>query len=424
MTQVRRLNLSSIYLAAIGIGALLSMASPRLAPLIVFTIGGTYVLARWRFRKGLPATPANLALSLLTCVVLVNSLVSVRPEVTFPAAMQLLIGISLLFSVSNWIAQAEHLHQAPVALAIIGIVLVIMAPFTVDWITDKYALFPSSLYTMLLPLTRRIIHPNVIAGAVAVLLVTLVVFQRFSWHVLHTLDRSILILASVALSVLLVFTQSRGALLGVLFGLASMMVISLDLRKIGIVVMVASTVFVAIVWIVGADAALIIGSSASVRGASGRVEIWAHAIAVISDFRFSGIGIGNFATVTDLFYPFLVAGPSQTHAHNMFLQIAVDTGLTGLIIWLSCLFLVLFCCIQTFRACYTRKSPLLTGVSAGLLCGQLTMLVHGLMDAPLWATRPSIVVWILWGMALALPALSTTAPEQVSVQERSQTGLE
>lgn len=412
MRHIRRLDHSTIYVAAIGSGALLSMAVPRLAPWVASAIAVAYLLAHWRFGKRLPATPANLSLGILACVVLVNSLISVRPAVTFPAAMQILIGIGLIFGISNWSIRAEHLHQAPVALAVIGILLVVIAPFTVDWITDKPGFFPNHLYSLLLPLTQKVIHPNIMAGAVAVLLVTLVVFQRFAWRSLPIYERSLLLLASAALGILLIVTQSRGALVGVFFGLAAMVILPWNARRVGIVLLLGLVLLGAIVWVVGADAPLLVDSSASIRNAPGRLEIWSHAVEVISDFRFTGIGIGNFATVTDLFYPFVAAGPGQTHAHNLFLQIAVDTGLPGLVAWLSCLFLVLLSCIQTFRLVFTRNSPILTGMSAGLVCGQLTMLVHGLMDAPLWATRPSIIVWILWGIALSLPGINTSSEEQ------------
>lgn len=391
------------------------MAAPRFAPIVALVIAVAYLVAHWRFKKRLPTTPANLSLGILACIVLINSLISVRPEVTFPAAMQILIGMSLLFSITHWTARGKHLRQAPGALAAIGVLLVAIAPFAVDWITDKYGLFPSRIYSLLLPLTQKVIHPNIIAGAVAILFVTLIVFQRFTWRSLPVRERSLLVLASAALGVLLIVTQSRGALVGVLFGLATMMILSWDARRISIVAVLGLVVLAAIVWVIGADAPLLIDSSTAIRNAPGRLEIWSHALQVISDFRFTGIGIGNFATVTDLFYPFVAAGPGQTHAHNLFLQIAVDTGLPGLVAWLSCMFLVLLCCIQSFRMTFTRNSPILTGMSAGLLCSQITMLVHGLMDAPLWATRPSIIVWLLWGIALALPVISTSHPRQYSV---------
>lgn len=102
---------------------------------------------------------------------------------------------------------------------------------------------------------------------------------------------------------------------------------------------------------------------------------------------------------------------SRTRTISCFRSRSLDTGLTGLIVWLSCLLLVLVGCIRTWRLAGANRDPLLAGMSAGLFCGQLTMMVHGLTDAPLWATRPSLIVWGLWGLALALPAAGASITE-------------
>jgi putative inorganic carbon (HCO3(-)) transporter len=140
---------------------------------------------------------------------------------------------------------------------------------------------------------------------------------------------------------------------------------------------------------------------------------------IVTDFPFTGIGFGNFSAVTDLFYPFLVAGEGQPHAHNLLLQIAVDIGVFGLIAWLACLAVVLVCCVQALRVARVHQNLLMLGICVGLLCGQFTMLVHGLTDAPLWATRPALLVWVLWGIALALPVLTEMQSVSDTIPEHS-----
>jgi len=404
MTKWKRLDLSSVHIGAVGTGALLSIAQPDLAPFVAGIIALAYLLALLVFKKRIIRTPANLSLGLLAGICLLNPIISVRPSVSLPVAMQIIVGISLLLSVSGWATRPASIRQAMLGLAVIGILLVAVAPFTVDWITDKVGFLPSSLYMWLLPLSRRVIHPNILAGAAAVLCVTLIAFQRFSWSILSNRERLFFAFVSACLAVLLVVSQSRGAMMGVLFGLGSMWALSLGVRNKVLLIAAILAGFAVLVF-TNIDLNFLIDSSASIRGASGRLEIWAHATELIRDFPFTGIGFGNFQAVTELFYPFLVAGPDQSHAHNFLLQIAVDTGLTGLTIWLSCLLLVLGSCIEAWRRGRINDDLLLRGVSAGLLCGLLTMLVHGLTDAPLWATRPSMIVWGLWGLALALPAV-------------------
>ena len=79
-----------------------------------------------------------------------------------------------------------------------------------------------------------------------------------------------------------------------------------------------------------------ISSGVSVQGVEGRVEIWSRAIYMIQDFSFTGIGMGSYMDVADLLYPFFLAAPGKIdHAHNLFLQVAVDLGIPGFIAWLS-----------------------------------------------------------------------------------------
>ena len=72
---------------------------------------------------------------------------------------------------------------------------------------------------------------------------------------------------------------------------------------------------------------------------SGRPEISSRAIYAIQDFPFTGTGLGTFRRVVNLLYPLFTISPDTdiAHAHNMFLQVAVDVGLPGLIAYLALL---------------------------------------------------------------------------------------
>ena len=71
---------------------------------------------------------------------------------------------------------------------------------------------------------------------------------------------------------------------------------------------------------------------------------------MLQDFPFTGIGMGSFEQVTNLLYPLFIApGGGITHAHNLFLQVAVDLGLPGLVAWLSILILVVAVSWRVYR---------------------------------------------------------------------------
>jgi putative inorganic carbon (hco3(-)) transporter len=134
--------------------------------------------------------------------------------------------------------------------------------------------------------------------------------------------------------------------------------------------------------------------------------------------------MGTFRQVANAMYPFFLAGPDADipHAHNLFLQVAVDLGLPGLIAWLAIFLLV---CVGAWRVyrrgrrgAYPASPPLplspspplyIAGLGAGLLASQIALAVHGLTDAATWGTRPALIVWAVWGLAMAAWNLQRTA---------------
>ena len=143
--------------------------------------------------------------------------------------------------------------------------------------------------------------------------------------------------------------------------------------------------------------------SDTIGGIDGRIEIWSRAIYMIQDFPFTGIGMGSFTKVADTLYPFFLASPGQVpHAHNLFLQIAVDLGIPGLIAWLAVLLLVVTQAWQVYRLGKTGQDAIATGLGAGLLGSQLALVVHGMTDAVTWGmVKPAPLVWVVWGLAIA-----------------------
>ena len=146
-----------------------------------------------------------------------------------------------------------------------------------------------------------------------------------------------------------------------------------------------------------------LSSSNTVSGVGGRQEIWSRAIYMIQDFSFTGIGMGSFGEVADLLYPFfLYTEGSIPHAHNIFLQIAVDLGIPGLIAWLAIWIAITFTAWQLFRVGYKRGNALAKGIGAGLFCSQVALIVHGFLDAVTWGmVRPAPIVWAIWGTSIA-----------------------
>jgi putative inorganic carbon (HCO3(-)) transporter len=124
---------------------------------------------------------------------------------------------------------------------------------------------------------------------------------------------------------------------------------------------------------------------------------------MIQDFPFTGIGMGAFGDLADAAYPFFQFLPgSLSHAHNLFLQIAVDLGIPGLVAWLATLILVCAAAWRVYRVGSIKRDRWTAGLGAGLLCSQVALIIHGLTDAITWGmVRPAPLTWVVWGLAVA-----------------------
>jgi len=144
-------------------------------------------------------------------------------------------------------------------------------------------------------------------------------------------------------------------------------------------------------------------AGAALDGFDGREEIWGRAVYMIRDFPLTGVGAGLYSDTADQLYPFLPFGrEGASHAHNLFLQVAVDFGIPGLVAWLAVFWLAFVAGWRLYRGGGLRGSAWQTALGAGLLAVQAALAVHGLLDAVTWGmVRSAPLVWGLWGMAAA-----------------------
>jgi len=148
---------------------------------------------------------------------------------------------------------------------------------------------------------------------------------------------------------------------------------------------------------------------------------------MIQDFSFTGVGMGSFGRVADLLYPFFLAPPGQIpHAHNLFLQVAGDLGIPGLLAWLAVLLAVMAAAWQVYRSGQRHHhGSLRAALGAGLLASQVALMVHGLTDATVWGmTKPAVVVWAMWGLTLAAHRVYVGDPGRAAALSKAEAAVE
>jgi putative inorganic carbon (HCO3(-)) transporter len=148
----------------------------------------------------------------------------------------------------------------------------------------------------------------------------------------------------------------------------------------------------------------IITANDALIGLEGRVDIWSRAVFMIQDFPITGIGLGMFMDIADNLYTFFLFPAGKIiHAHNLFLQIAVEIGLPGLVAWFAIFLSTSMLNWRIFRHGKTQGNSLEAGLGVGLLASSLALAVHGLTDAVTWGfIRTAPMVWALWGVTLVI----------------------
>jgi len=134
----------------------------------------------------------------------------------------------------------------------------------------------------------------------------------------------------------------------------------------------------------------------------GRMDIWRRALLAVADFPLTGIGLGTFRRLAIAYAPFFDVDPVLAdvgHAHNIFLQTALDLGIPGLIAYVAVLLLVGWSGWRLYQHATTPTVRLLSG---GLLTSLLAFHLFCLTDAVAPGAKPIFTLWIFLGLIIAL----------------------
>jgi len=389
-----------IWPVALAIAA--SIVWPGLLTAAVITAAFFWPVRWIAYQRFSLRSPGDLPIALILLLLPVTLYTTGLPEKTWPQVYRVLTGIALYYAMFNWGNSRPRLRWLVNGVVLAGLLLACMAPFSIQWTIGPLQFTPGVFYQRLGPLISDAIHPNVMAGNLVLLLPISAACLLFSWREMSWPERVLFAISAAFILGMLGLTRSRGAWIAVILVIAVLFVLRWRWGWVGLV-LAAGLVILANSRIGVSPILELVASDSSIGGLEDRIDIWSRSIFMIRDFPFTGIGMGTFTQVADTLYPFSLALPGTIyHAHNLFLQIAVDLGVLGLIAWMAILFTILTLSWQLYRSKTWPMQSSAAGIGAGLFCSQLALIVHGLTDAVTWGmVRPAPLVWALWGLAVA-----------------------
>jgi len=201
----------------------------------------------------------------------------------------------------------------------------------------------------------------------------------------------------------LVVTYSRGAWVGMIIGLLFMFLVFLRHKiKSGLSV---SLWFLVTIIIFSAISVSFVNNNFSLkfleRGDTHlwRLLVWQDSIQMIKDKPIFGHGINTFMNNFELYRRDI--GTNPTYAHNCYIQLASETGIMGLGIFLWLIITFYRECLRKIKIFFTQDYNFAL-LLLGILSGISAFLVHSFFDTNFYSLQLSIYMWFMIGILVAL----------------------
>jgi putative inorganic carbon (hco3(-)) transporter len=352
-------------------------------------------------------SPLRVPLSFFAATVLIGVAVTPSWDVTLPKCCGVLLGLAAVRSIALSVRRVGDIQRAAIVYLTCGAAVLLLSLPGTAWgakfgpLSAVTALIPGRYAD--LPGATAGINANALGGTTLLFLplaisLSAVLVRPGVPGLAHAVWQRVAAFATafVAVAVLLL-TQSRTAWFAGVATIGVMLVVAVPRARWP----TAAAMAVA-VWFVhrlGMGSVGRIGTDASVSLTS-RIEIWDRAILAIRDFPITGLGLNAFRTVAPTFYPLFLAPPSQdiAHAHNVFLQTALDIGIPGLVAYLAILVTA-----TMISASILRRGDTLHGALAlGLIGNIIGVHLFGLTDAIALGAKVGLFFWCSLGLLTGL----------------------
>jgi putative inorganic carbon (HCO3(-)) transporter len=413
---------------------------PRAAVVAGLLLISLLWLVRWVARGYVTArTPLDVPILGLVAMLPISLYASVNLQLSLPKLTGIILGVATFYSIVNTVRTRKDIWLITGLLLLSGVGISLLSLVGTDWAAKFPVLTPiyGRLPRLISGVPRSLsggFHPNEVGGTLilfipltlSLLLATVRVPAGSRWQMADSRWSAISYQPSanrvrsrwsinVGLSLILlitvftlVLTQSRSAFFGL--GVALVALGAIKNRWLRLTFILAVVVSVIVLWYFGVERVghllLDVGKETVAVGTltfAGRMEVWQRAIYMMQDFPYTGIGLNTFDLVANVLYPFFLVGPEARviHAHNNFLQVAVDLGIPGLVAYVSLLTVFTIIAWRVYRHC---ADPKLQALAVGLFCGLLAHQVYGLTDTITLGAKPGIVLWAFLGVVMALQA--------------------
>ena len=378
----------------------------RVSWIALIIIGLVWICRRLAYGRFSRPSAMNAPEALLVVMAVAGFLVSVDRPLSEPKLWGIALQAVLFFAVLNglhgkrdvrWLAAGlVALTLATALLSLIGTQWDVVRLVDLPQIYDRLPRLLGNIPDSGLSPTQEFFHPREVGATMGLLLPFVAAMALFGSGKLLRLSAALTFLVG---GLVLLLSQALMGLFGLLLGLAILAVwwrrrLAVPLILLGLVLAVLLVVAVPTSW----RAAALSSDSPIGLGVILRLDMWSRAWAMIADMPYTGIGLNTFSLIQTHFYMGYLLGV-EPHAHNLFLQTALDLGLPGLLafVWLLVAFYL------TARQALTRLDDRpATAMVIGAVAGVSAYVAGGLLDVMTLGAKPVAALSLLLGLTGAL----------------------
>ncbi len=318
------------------------------------------------------------------------------------------------FLIINLVRSKKQLNNLLTVFVLSGLLVCLygIAQYIFGWDTAQAWMDEEMFSDIKMRIYSTLGNPNVLGEYI---LLVLPVSLGLMWTRKGLLQKLFYAAASAVMLVALILTFSRGCWLG--FLVAAAIFVTFAAGKLWGLGLIALPLLPAVLPESIMNRFTSIGDLKD-SSTSYRVYIWMGTLAMVRDFWISGIGMGSEA-FTEVYPFYSYNGIVAPHSHNLFLQILVESGIGGILVFGLILLLFLKRMMAGYQAGGGKGAPLSTmivAISAGI-CG---FLVQGMFDNCFYNYRVMLIFWCVMGMAMAC----FYAAKRIAAQEHRETGTD
>lgn len=366
-------------------------------------------LCRWiaQGRLSVP-TPGDAPIALLLFTTAIGLYASVDPSSSLAGLWRIVLGVAVFYGLANGLRSEARRRWLPIVLIFCSLALALVTLIGTEWASVRLLRLPQ-IYEHLPRWIRDIqdqnaFHPRIMGMALATWLpipLALLLFSR------NKRQRAWAGLAVLVMGLTLLLTQSLQATVGVACAVL-FLAVCWNRRFLLTVPLLLGALLLGLRMYGPQQAAKALLSLDHPLGIAVvlRLDMWSRALAMIHDMPYTGIGLDTFPVIQSQFYPGVMIGP-EPHAHNLFLQLALDLGLPGLFAFLWLLVSLGYAAFNAYRKC---SEPDTRALLLGAVGGAVSYVASGLLDT-IWTAKPSVLLWFILGLFAAVSAAVARSDE-------------